>query len=339
MNEPTRATDAPEWPAADQAPSHGSRPRSAARLFLVPLFVVSVLVVAWWLVLRWLNADYDPHDLLRDMRAPGRSSWQKAYAFSELLQDPRHAALKEDATLCRDLAAVLDEQLRSGRSRPGLDQVPGLSLSRVGRVPRADGLPALLRAAEASHSEARIDVHCAALEALAVLAGNLTPASFANDPRAWLCCWTPAASRTRRRTAADGSRVASTATFALGVVGGAGGHASLAAIARRSPTRRALQRSHGSGASRRRRGDPRAVGNARGGRFVIARRRVRAKRCASGPTALLLSNAIHAAVRLVETNPQADRQALLSALERLGERRESAGVAASGSASSAEQVA
>ncbi len=221
MNEPSTTSESPDLSAADRAPCTALTRGVSPGLFFAPVFVVSALVLAWLLLLRWLNADYDPHDLLRDMRAPGRGSWQKAYAFSELLHDPRHVALKEDATLCRDLASVLDDQLRSADPDPAWIKSQIFLCRALGEFRVPDGVPTLLRAAETSHSEARVEVRCAALEALAVLAGNLPPGELRSDRRAIVELLDASHDSSATGRFARGNRVASTATFALGVIGGA----------------------------------------------------------------------------------------------------------------------
>ncbi|MHB8969194.1 MAG: HEAT repeat domain-containing protein [Pirellulaceae bacterium] len=318
MNEPTRATDAPESSAAGQTPVTAQAHAVPPGLILVPLLVVVVFVIAWWLVLRWLNADYDPHELLRDMRAPSHNSWQQAYAFSELLRDPRHAALKEDTTLCRDLAAILDEQLRQAGQDPAGIQFQVFLCRALGEFRVADGLPALLRAAAASADEARIEVRCAVLEALAVLAGNLTPGALREDPRVLTLLLDASRETDAASAAANKNRVASTATFALGVVGGPTALHRLQQLL--DDPRPDVRYNAATGLARH--GDVTAIPvllemlaaadsswlNDESSEAVRARK-----------LAWLVSNAIHASVRLVETNPQADRQPLLGALDRLGE--------------------
>jgi hypothetical protein len=317
MNEPPTTSETPDLPAADQPPCTTLARGVPPGLFVAPVFVVSVLVLAWLLLLRWLNADYDPYDLIRDMRAPGRGSWQKAYAFSELLQDPRHVALKEDATLCRDLASVLDDQLRSADPDPAWIKSQIFLCRALGEFRVPDGLPTLLRAAETSHSAARVEVRCAALEAVAVLAGNLAPGELRSDRRAIAELLDASHDSNSTGRFARGNRVASTATFALGVIGGA------------EATHRLQQLLH----------DPRpdvrynaATGLARHGddtAIPVLLEMLTADDSAllddessqamrERTRGLLLSNAIHATVRLIETNPQVDRQALRQAVEQLG---------------------
>jgi len=317
MNEPSRATDVPESSAPEPTLSTAQARAVPPGLILVPLIVVAVLVITWWLVLRWLNADYDPHELLRDMRTPDRNSWQKAYIFSELLRDPRHATLREDATLCRDLAAVLDEQLRQAEHDPAWLKSQVFLCRALGEFHVGDGLPALLRAAEASPSEARIEVRCAVLEALAVLAGNLAPGKLREDPRAIALLLDASRETNTAPAAADKNRVASTATFALGVVGGAAAMHRLQQLL--DDPRPDVRYNAATGLARH--GDATAIpvllemlGVADSALLdnesseAVRERKYR----------LLVSNALHATVRLIETNPQVDRQPLLSVLDQLG---------------------
>ena len=82
------------------------------QLYLAPVLLVVLLVTGWLFVYWLLHEDQDPRNLVRGMQEPGRRSWQRAYALSQLLRDPAQDALKDDADLCRALAAILSEQNR-----------------------------------------------------------------------------------------------------------------------------------------------------------------------------------------------------------------------------------
>ncbi len=115
---------------------------------------------------------------------PNPENWRKAYALAELLRNPRNEALRENAALCRELASILDDQLRHVTDDPSRTRLRVFLCRALGEFHVPDGLPSLLRAAEVSRSKGHIDVPCAALEALAVLAGNIGPDVLRSDPRA-----------------------------------------------------------------------------------------------------------------------------------------------------------
>lgn len=209
-------------PAAGPAPSEGGaghRPR-APQLYLLAL-LGAALLVAFWLVFSWaLPVERDPQALVRSMRGPSHENWQKAHTLAELLRSPHHAALRADAALCRELASILDEQFQTGPDDPIQTQFRVYLCRALGEFRVPDGLPSLLRAAEVSARSGCPEVQCAALEALAVLASNVGPSAFQNDPRA-LSVLRDASGPGQDAGGSDGSaRIASTATFTLGVVGG-----------------------------------------------------------------------------------------------------------------------
>lgn len=313
MSEPTDTFGKSELQAAE--PSVVAR-RLPPPLYLVPLLVASLLVVVW-LVFSWsLPADYDPQTLVRDMRVPNHGSWQQAYALAALLRNPRHEALREDATLCRELASILDEQLRAVNDDPSHTQFRVFLCRALGAFHVPDGLPSLLQAAEVSQSKGHTDVHCAAIEALAVLADNVGPDVLLNDARALTVLLDASRTASDPESRVNRDRVASTATFTLGVVGGPvatqrlrqllddcrsavrynaatglarhGDTASIPVLLEMLDTDNHLSLAH----------DPDAA--------LSARHRE-----------LVWSNALRAARRLVAANPQADRRRLIAALEQL----------------------
>jgi HEAT repeat protein len=176
--------------------------------------------MAWW-VLSWaLHASDDPQTLLRALRDPHRGDWRTAYTLAELLRNPQNRALREDTSLCRELASILEERLED-RSPDSSQAALRVFLCRaLGEFHAVDGLPALLHAAEAGQRKGARDVQCAALEALAVLAGNLGPSAVRRDPRVVAVLLDASQASSGSEAAAEDDRVAATAAFALGVVGG-----------------------------------------------------------------------------------------------------------------------
>ena len=81
-------------------------------LYGLPAFIVLLFVAGWLFVFWLLHEDQDPQSLIRGMQQPGRQSWQRAYALSQLLMDPAQDHLKDDVQLCRALAAILAQHNR-----------------------------------------------------------------------------------------------------------------------------------------------------------------------------------------------------------------------------------
>jgi hypothetical protein len=316
MNQSTDPSGVPTSPVADHALATVADRRLSPQLYLIPLLVVSFLAVAW-LVFSWsLQADDDPQALVRDMRTPNHGSWQKAYALAELLRNPRNEALKENTALCRELASILNEQLRNVNNDPSRTRFRVFLCRALGEFHVPDGLPFLLQAADASRSKGQVDVPCAALEALALLAGNIGPDVLRGDPRAMALLLDASHAASDPGATVNTNRVASTAAFTLGVVGGPVATRRLRELLEDS--RPDVRYNAATGLARH--GDTAAVPvllemldtdkqlslNDEPDAAAHARNR-----------ALVQSNAVRAAVRLVAASPQADRHVLIDALEQL----------------------
>jgi len=213
MTEPARRVVSPD----DSLPP--VEPPSAAflvQLFLVPAVIVGIIVFVW-LAFHWLaQRGNDPEGYVRALRRPSEGRWQAALNLANDLRGPGGAALKADATLAGDLAAILQTEVASGRPRAaghGGEQSRTLCayLCRaLGEfaVPEAAG-PLVARATDAADPETAR----AAVEALAVLATNLEVAGGFRDPAG-----VSAALVTASRS--SDARLRSAAAFALGVIGG-----------------------------------------------------------------------------------------------------------------------
>ena len=207
-------------PEAEEAAAAVADRRFPRQLVLAPLLVVMLLVI-FWLVFSWsLSGDDDPQALVRHMRGPGRENWQTAYSVAELLRNPDNAALRRDAALCRELATILDEQFRNAATNVSQTQFQVFLCRALGEFEIPDGLPSLLEAAEISQRQGHTAVQCAALEAIAVLSRNVGPGLVRGDARAMQVLLDASGLAGAPAVTADADRVASTAAFALGVVGG-----------------------------------------------------------------------------------------------------------------------
>lgn len=309
-------------PSARSCPQETDPSRAATadrrlppQLYLAPLLVVVLLVIAW-LVFSWsFHGDDDPQALVQHMRGPGHGNWQTAFSVAELLRNPRNEALRRDPALCRELASILDEQLGDAAADASETQFQVFLCRALGEFTIPDGLPSLLQAAEVSQSQGHVDVQCAALEAIAVLTGNVGRDVVCGDPRvmAVLLDTSRAASDPGLTVGAD--RVASTAAFTLGVVGGSAAAQRLRQLL--SDRRPDVRYNAATGLARQR--DPAAIPvliemldtdsplSLEDESDVAAQARKRA---------LVISNAVRA-VRLFAAGGAAERRPLIEALRRL----------------------
>lgn len=208
-----------EIPATAEPRTDQPAERRHVRWFLLPLGIVAVLVCVTWLGFRLLSGPPDPLRLIQDLRDPSRQSWQQAYAFVELLQDPRSTDLRNDPTLCRALADTLADSLDQAHRDPAAVKSQVFLCRAVGEFHVADGLPELLRAAALREAEA-VPVRCAALESIAVLASH-APLGDRRDHEQLVSALTAAADETSESSRdISSARIAATAAFALGVLGG-----------------------------------------------------------------------------------------------------------------------
>jgi HEAT repeat protein len=213
----------PVPPAGTDSPARSiprRRPDATRRswpLYVVPLLAVLLLVFAWVRGPWRSRAAYDPASLVRALEAGTRDSWQKAYVLAELLRDPSQDSVKYDRDICRALAALLAAEHAAD---PGDDARMRLKIflcRALGEFRVPDGLPVLVDVAGDNTRDPSGQVRRAALEAIAVLAGQVGARHVRDQPS--VVSTLLAASR-----AADDShmpdRLTVSATFALGVVGG-----------------------------------------------------------------------------------------------------------------------
>ena len=133
-------------------------------LYVLPALFVLAAVLSW-LCLFWLLHDrHDPLSLVAGMQQPGHKSWQKAYAVSQLLLDPKYDALKDDSELCIALARVLEQQNQQAaiQRQDGVKQNDELIHFRaflcraLGEFRVRDGLPMLLSCAAVRATQHRL---------------------------------------------------------------------------------------------------------------------------------------------------------------------------------------
>ena len=215
MADSPRRTYSPDSLPPVEPPSAGF----LVQLFLVPALIVGI-IVSVWLAFHWLaQLGNDPQAYVRTLRRNTEGRWQAALNLANDLRGPGGAALKADAALAGELASILSDEVKSGRP-VGSGHSAEQSRTLCVYLCRALGEFTVPEAAAPLVAQAKGDadpeIARAAVEALAVLATNLTATghSFA-DPAA-----VTAAVLADTRSGDDGLR--SSATYALGVVGGAG---------------------------------------------------------------------------------------------------------------------
>jgi hypothetical protein len=208
------------------------------QLFLIPLMIVSIVVLLW-LMFSWLAhmGGDNPQDLVKTLARNDEASWQGAYKLADLLRspDPKYDALRADSALARQLAELLERDLKTPAKGEG-DKM--LVLRRMficralGSFTVPDGLPMLMQAAQEERDPVEVQVRLSALEAITTLADNCGPESFSANAdlmKVLLVCSRqpddsgPAPVATREGEATTyrpHAEIRSVAAYALGVIGG-----------------------------------------------------------------------------------------------------------------------
>lgn len=308
------------------------------QLFLIPMIIVSI-IVALWMMFSWLaHMGTDPEDLVTDVEKLNDGSWQRALTLADLLRNPQYDHLKDDEKLATRLAEALERQIAAGDPEKVSDRNNRINLrlylSRVlGEFRTPVVLPALVQAATVERDAQverttdprqwfpkEIDVRRAAVESLAVLAGDesLGPEALRTDPAVMQAVL--AASREQAAGPdpnEDRAKLRQTAAYTLGVIGG----------------REALDRLHtmmrsdafantryNAAIGLARHGDPRAVEGLAEMLDPTNREAIASEDSEAGQTwkrGLVMMNALRAARQLAQQNPQADLTPVRDAVDEL----------------------
>lgn len=214
----------PDGSASGPGPSPSPTATASAsplRLLFVPAVIVAAAVLIW-IILRWpIRETVSARDLVRDLSRPGRSHWQQAYSLAELLRDPQHAELRQDAALAADLAALLQLQLDAAEMDPNRVQLRVFLCRALGEFAVPAVLPVLVQAGRQERGPAEVAVRRAALEAIAASTSHVGAATLQKD-EAVLQTFT-AAARDHGQGATDQAiraELRASAAFGLGVLGG-----------------------------------------------------------------------------------------------------------------------
>ena len=199
-----------------EAPSAGF----LLQLFFIPLVIVSI-IVSIWAMFSWLvHLGSDPRDLVKDIRAMNDASWQKAYTLSDALRNPEFDSLKDDEGLAMDLANLLTDELKTGRTDENRLKLR-IYLSRAlgeFRVPAV--APALVAAATIEREEAELAVRRTAVEGLAILADNTGGEQLRQEAGVLPALIAASMEMDAAPGVYDRADLRASAAFALGVIGG-----------------------------------------------------------------------------------------------------------------------
>lgn len=303
------------------------------QLFLIPMIIVSI-IVALWMMFSWLaHMGTNPEELVADVEKLNDGSWQRALTLADLLRNPQYDHLKDDRQLAQRLADVLLVQLDDGsldKNRINLR----LYLTRVlGEFRTPVVLPALVKAAVTERDAQvdrtadprrwfpkEIDVRRAALESLAVLAGEESVGAETLRDNPDVMSALLAASREHAQGPdpnEDRAKLRQTAVFTLGVIGGEEALDRLAVMMRADPFPNTR---YNAAIGLARHGDPRAVMGLIEMLDPANEDAIASEGSETGQAwkrGLVMMNALRAARQLAEQNPDADLAPLHDAVEKL----------------------
>ncbi len=316
MTFPESSPGQPERPDEALPPVQAPTTESVIQQFLIPLVIVGFIFGVLFF-LKWLfHVDNDPHALVRELRRMNSDSWRKAYALSNLLRSPENDDLKDDAKLCAELAAILEDQVAAGGNDVAQVRFRVFLCRAIGEFRVDDGLPALIHAIEKEGSAKQIDVRYAALEAIAVLADNMGPEKIRSDPKVAETLIKASSESGEQEPEGKKGELCSTAAYALGVVGGTEALDRLAFLT--TDVRPNIRYNAATGLARN--GDERAIP------VLIEMLDPDNRAAATSETgesakeakiAMVLGTGIRATLKLCTNNPNARKPELMEALKKL----------------------
>jgi HEAT repeat protein len=141
------------------------------KLFVVPLLIVSV-IVGVYLAFYWLvHLGTDPRKYVQQIEKDNALSWQAAHDLTLELQ--RQQGLKRDEPLAAELTKLLDRELEEGGFEQDDLRLRYFLAKTLGEFELPGPVPVLVRAARTDRDPRELAVRMGAIEALAVLSGNL----------------------------------------------------------------------------------------------------------------------------------------------------------------------
>jgi hypothetical protein len=214
--------DAPFDSDADRdAAGRSARGASFLPLLVIPLLIVLALVAAM-LFIGWLTTpDTEPRELVRELAATDRGSWRKALSLANLLRDPQRAELKRDSEVAAQLGSVLSAEIDAARMDEDGIRLRVFLCRALGEFEVPDVLPVLIRACREERGPAELRVRRSAIEAVAVLAARLGPATVRqNDDLTSVLLAAGRQGGDVSESNGERAELRSAAAFALGVLGG-----------------------------------------------------------------------------------------------------------------------
>jgi HEAT repeat protein len=171
-------TDSPKLPErmspADALPP--VEPPSAGfivQLFIIPAVIVAIIVIVWALF-NWLaHMGNDPRSYVEALKRNNEARWQTAHNLAEVLGRSGNEELRKDASVARDLAKLLDDEIEAGSLDDKSIEFRVYLCRVLGEFQVDDVLPTLLKAAKTERDGREVDVRLSALQGLARLIPNL----------------------------------------------------------------------------------------------------------------------------------------------------------------------
>ncbi|HEY1784528.1 MAG TPA: HEAT repeat domain-containing protein [Pirellulales bacterium] len=216
MSQPSHPTD-PVIPGDMLPPVEPPSAGFILQLFIVPGIIVAIIVMVW-LLFNWVvRTTSDPQEFVRALRRGNDNSFEAAFNLAQMLANPgQHGtALRQNAELATELAAILDADLEAGSMNEQSLKIRYYLCRALGEFEVPEGLAVLVKAAGSQRSDEESVVRLAALQAIAVLADNVRRA----EPTRSLS--SPEVDNVLLAASHDSdARIRATAAFVLGVVGG-----------------------------------------------------------------------------------------------------------------------
>jgi hypothetical protein len=141
------------------------------QLFVVPAVIV-LLIVSVWLTINWLVHRTRPDDLVKGLQGSGVARWQRASELADILRNKRFESFKHDANAANTLATILKREIDAagaGGGMRGEDVMLRFFLCRaLGEFEVRAGMDELLLAAETNRDPAEQLVRRGAIQAIAM---------------------------------------------------------------------------------------------------------------------------------------------------------------------------
>ena len=219
------SSDGPPLPNLNEQlpPVRPPSPGFLMQLFVVPMFIVMIIVAACVLFNWMANRATDPKELVDSLKSGNVGSWQKALDMANMLCDRHETELRQSPELAQAVADLLETEIQDGSFRDDDLKRRIYLCVALGVFETPDGIPTLVKAAETERDFGEVEVRKTAIEALARRFdnGSLTvdAAGDGSDVQRVLL----AAAKERDEDAdkeIKRSQLRYTAAYALGVVGG-----------------------------------------------------------------------------------------------------------------------